>query len=89
MSYETLLTVARDGIGVVTVNRPDVRNALNRQVLREMRHALDGFREDDGVGAVVFTGAGEKAFVAGADIGELRERTSAFLEKREPEFRGR
>jgi enoyl-CoA hydratase/carnithine racemase len=75
MSYETLLTEARDGIGVITVNRPDVRNALNRRVLREMRYALDGFREDNGVGAVVFTGAGEKAFVAGADIGELRERT--------------
>src|SRR5215217_6092461 len=64
MSYETLLTEARDGVGVVTVNRPEVRNALNRRVM-----------EDDGVGAVVFTGAGEKAFVAGADIGELRERT--------------
>src|SRR5215207_4452555 len=75
MSYETLLTEARDGVGVVTVNRPEVRNALNRRVMEEMRAVLDGFREDDGVGAVVFTGAGEKAFVAGADIGELRERT--------------
>ena len=75
MSYETLLTEARDGIGVVTVNRPEVRNALSRRVMEEMRAVLDGFREDDGVGAVVFTGTGEKAFVAGADIGELRERT--------------
>jgi enoyl-CoA hydratase/carnithine racemase len=75
MSYETLLTEVRDGIGVVTVNRPDVRNALNRRVMEELRAVLDGFREDDGVGVVVFTGAGGKAFVAGADIGELRERT--------------
>jgi enoyl-CoA hydratase/carnithine racemase len=75
MSYETLLTEARDGIGVVTVNRPEVRNALNRRVMEEMHTILDGFREDDRVGALVFTGAGEKAFVAGADIGELTERT--------------
>ncbi len=75
MSYETLLTEARDGIGVVTVNRPDVRNAVNRRVMEDLRAALDEFREDGRVGAVVFTGAGEKAFVAGADIGELRERT--------------
>jgi enoyl-CoA hydratase/carnithine racemase len=75
MSYQTLLTEARDGVGVVTVNRPEVRNALNRRVMEELRAVLDGFREDDGVGAVVVTGAAEKAFVAGADIGELRERT--------------
>ena len=75
MSYETLLTESRDGIGIVTVNRPDVRNALNRRVMEELRYVLEGFREDDGVGAVIFTGAGEKAFVAGADIGELRGRT--------------
>lgn len=76
MAYETLLTRARDGVGVIAVNRPAVRNAMNRRVMDELRGAIDGFREDDGVGAVVFTGAGEKAFVAGADIGELRERTT-------------
>ena len=75
MAYETLLIETRDGVGVVTLNRPDVRNAMNRRVMEELRAALGGFREDDGVGVVVFTGAGEKAFVAGADIGELRERT--------------
>ena len=75
MAYETLLTEARDGIGLITVNRPDARNAINRQVMEDLQTALEEFREDDGVGAVVFTGAGEKAFVAGADIGELRERT--------------
>jgi enoyl-CoA hydratase len=75
LAYETLLTEAHDGIGVITVNRPDVRNAMNRRVMEEMRAVLDRFREDAGVGAVVFTGAGERAFVAGADIGELRDRT--------------
>ena len=65
MSYETLLTEARDGIGVVTVNRPEVRNALNRRVMEEMRAVLDGFREDDGVGAVLFTGAGRTSGSSG------------------------
>lgn len=75
MAYETLLLRTQDGIGVITVNRPDVRNAMNRQVMEELRDVLDRFREDAEVRAVVFTGAGEKAFVAGADIGELRGRT--------------
>ena len=75
MVYETLATDIHDGIGVVTINRPDVRNAMNQQVLEELRHALDELRDDDSVGVVVFTGAGDKAFVAGADIGELKERT--------------
>jgi enoyl-CoA hydratase/carnithine racemase len=75
MAYQTLLTEVRDDLGIITVNRPDVRNAVNLRVVEDLRTALDEFREDDGVGAVVFTGAGEKAFVAGADIGELKERT--------------
>jgi len=53
------------------VNRPEIRNALNIQVLREIRAVLDAVRDRDDVGAVVFTGAGDKAFVAGADIGQL------------------
>ncbi len=73
--YETILTGVEDGIGTITLNRPDVRNSLSSQVLKDLRAALDDFREDDGVGVVAFTGAGEKAFAAGADIGELRQRT--------------
>jgi len=76
VAYETLLTDKQHGIGAIVVNRPDVRNAMNRRVMEDLRRALDEFREDDGVGIVVLTGAGEKAFVAGADIGELRERTA-------------
>ena len=76
MAYETLLTDIQHGIGSIVVNRPDVRNAMNRRVMEDLHAALDAFREDDDVGVVVLTGAGEKAFVAGADIGELRERTA-------------
>ena len=53
MSYETLLTEARDGVDVVTVNRPDVRNALNRRIIESVRSTLDRFRKDDGVGTVI------------------------------------
>ena len=76
MAYETLLTDKQRGIGCIVVNRPDVRNAMNRRVMDDLRRALDEFREDDSIGVVVLRGAGEKAFVAGADIGELRERTA-------------
>jgi enoyl-CoA hydratase/carnithine racemase len=74
-NFETLATMVEDGIGTITVNRPDARNALNAQVLGEMREVLEEFRQDKDVGVVVFTGAGEKSFAAGADIRELRERT--------------
>lgn len=72
--YETILTSVEGGVGQITLNRSDARNALNSQVLEDLRAALAEFRGDEGVGVVVFTGAGEKAFAAGADIGELRER---------------
>ena len=74
--YETILTHAEEGIGWITINRPDVRNALNTQVLGDFRQALAELRHDREVGVVVFTGAGESSFAAGADIGELKERTA-------------
>ena len=74
--YETILTAVEDGIGTITINRPDVRNALNTQVLGDLRAALTEFRYNRAVGVVIFTGAGERSFAAGADIGELREKTA-------------
>ena len=71
MSYENLLYQVADGVATVTVNRPDKMNALNHQTLAELAHAFDAARDDDGVRAVIVTGAGPKAFVAGADIAEL------------------
>jgi enoyl-CoA hydratase len=78
-SFETLL-VESGRVAVVTVNRPDKRNALNRTVRRELIAALDALREDADVRVVVLTGAGGKAFVAGADIAEFAERSA--LEQR-------
>lgn len=66
--------VATEVVGrmaVLTIDRPEVRNALNRQVLSEIEAALEDFEERDDIGVVVFTGAGEKSFVAGADISQL------------------
>jgi enoyl-CoA hydratase len=71
MSFETLL-VERDGaIAVVTINRPKVLNALNTQTMRELGSVMDDLQQSSSVRAIVLTGAGEKAFVAGADINEL------------------
>ncbi len=71
MSYENLLVINQDGILWVTVNRPDKLNALNGGTLRELDDAIAAAAADGSVLAVVVTGAGEKAFVAGADIAEL------------------
>jgi enoyl-CoA hydratase len=71
MPFENLL-VDRDGpVAVVTINRPRVLNALNSQTLDELRRVALDLKQDDDVRAIVVTGAGEKAFVAGADINEL------------------
>jgi enoyl-CoA hydratase len=75
-SYETLLVERRDRVAVVTINRPQKLNALNIQTRQEGAAALDELRDDDSVRVVVITGAGEKAFVAGADIAEFEGRTA-------------
>ena len=69
---ETLTVDVTDRLALVTITRPEVRNALSRQVLAELRDALAELRDRDDVGLVAITGAGEKAFVAGADIAQLR-----------------
>jgi enoyl-CoA hydratase len=75
MPYETLLLSIEERVATLVINRPDKRNALNATVRRELVEALDALRDEDEVRVVVFTGAGDKAFVAGADIGEFADRT--------------
>jgi enoyl-CoA hydratase len=75
MAFENLLVEKRDGIAFITFSRPKVLNALNRKTVEELRDALVDAREDGAVRVVILTGAGEKSFVAGADIGELAQRT--------------
>jgi enoyl-CoA hydratase len=75
MAYENILFEKKDGIAYITFNRPNVLNALNRKTVEELRDALLETRDDASVRVVILTGAGEKSFVAGADIGELAQRT--------------
>lgn len=74
--YQNLIVHVQDGVALITVDRPDVRNAISQEVQVDLRSALSRLRDDDGVRAVVFTGAGSRSFVAGADIQRLREYTS-------------
>ena len=71
MSFATLLFDVTDGIARVTVNRPDKLNALDGTVIRELGDAVTRIETDDAIRGVILTGAGTKAFVAGADIAEL------------------
>src|SRR5262249_4543834 len=75
MAYENIVVATRDGVATVTVNRPDKLNALNDRTVAELDAAFAALGADAAVRAVILTGAGEKAFVAGADIGELATQT--------------
>lgn len=71
MEFKNLITRKADGIGWLTINRPDKLNALNAETVRELKSAFLELEKDAEVKAIILTGSGEKAFVAGADIGEL------------------
>jgi len=75
MNFENIQYEVREQIGYVTFNRPKALNALNRGTMEELGVALSAARQDEGVRVLILTGAGEKAFVAGADIGELSQQT--------------
>jgi enoyl-CoA hydratase len=74
MAYNSILVDTRDRVGVITLNRPKVLNALNAELMGEMSDALDAFEDDDKIGCIVITG-NEKAFAAGADIKEMESKT--------------
>ena len=71
MAYETLLTTLENGIFTITINRPEKMNALNATVINELAMAVNEIYENPEIRSALITGAGEKAFVAGADIGEF------------------
>lgn len=70
MDYEHILVEREDGVGIVTLNRPEVLNAMNRKLGAELLDAVQTLDRDDGIGCLVVTGAGDKAFSAGGDIKE-------------------
>jgi enoyl-CoA hydratase len=71
MAYENILYETGNGVATVTINRPKVMNALNPQVLAELKDAFTAVAQDDNIRCAVLTGAGDKAFVAGADIAAM------------------
>src|SRR5437016_6399771 len=73
MTYEHILLEEEDGVAILTLNRPDKLNAMNRLLSRELHDAVKRAEADNTIGCIVVTGAGEKAFSAGGDIPEPRE----------------
>jgi enoyl-CoA hydratase len=71
MTYQTLLTALQENIFIITINRPEKLNALNRIVIEELSAAIDEVYNNNEIKSAIITGAGEKAFVAGADISEF------------------
>lgn len=73
MDFKNILFETDNGISTVTINRPDKMNALNAETLKEIKSAFTTIKHDDKINVVILTGAGDKAFVAGADISELNK----------------
>ena len=71
----TVLSERHGRVGLITINRPEALNAINTGVMQELIEAATGFDADDGIGCIVITGAGEKAFIAGADIKEMADKS--------------
>ena len=90
MSYETLLLDKKDGIGTITLNRPEVLNAMSSTLFREMDSAVTDMETDDNIKAIIFPGAGNRAFTAGADIHEMTRNaendTPPPADPRRPEY---
>lgn len=83
MAYEFIIAERLDGVGFVTLNRPDKLNALSFGLVSELDDALTGWEEDDDIKAVIITGAGERAFSAGADIHEMADMSAEALAQRQ------
>ena len=81
MTYKNILIEKNNGVGVITLNRPDAMNALSEALMEEMTSVLDDFEADADIGCIVVTGS-EKAFAAGADIKEMQSKSymDAYLE---------
>jgi enoyl-CoA hydratase len=71
MEYKNLVIEHKDSVAILTINRPKVLNALSVETVNELDAAIDGLLGDTSVRGIIITGAGEKSFVAGADISEL------------------
>src|SRR5437588_2135999 len=80
LNLETVSYAKKGTIAYVTLNRPKVLNALNRRTWEDLQEAFEDAREDSAIRGVILTGSGDKAFIAGADIGELSRVTAVEAE---------
>ena len=81
MSYDHILVNKEDGVAIITLNRPEVLNAMNRKLGSELHEAVLEMNGDDEVGCIVLTGSGQRAFSAGGDIHEQRERAQNLTQE--------
>ena len=81
MSYDHILVDKEDGVAIITLNRPEVLNAMNRKLGSELHEAVLEMNADDEVGCIVLTGSGQRAFSAGGDIHEQRERAQNLTQE--------
>ncbi len=80
-AYEHVTTEIEDRVGIVTLNRPEVLNAMNNKLSSELHDAVKQMGADDAVGCIVITGSGDRAFTAGGDIHEQRENDKKYSEE--------
>jgi enoyl-CoA hydratase/carnithine racemase len=80
MAYEYIVVEQEHGVAILTLNRPDQLNAMNRQLTEELRDAVTRMSADEAIGCIVITGAGDRAFSAGGDIHEQRENDRAYTQ---------
>jgi enoyl-CoA hydratase len=81
MAYEYILVEKESNVAILTMNRPDQLNAMNRQLTMELHDAVTQMAADEGIGCIVITGAGERAFSAGGDIHEQRENDRTYTQE--------
>jgi enoyl-CoA hydratase len=89
MGYEHILVERENGVAIVTLNRPDKLNAMNRQLSSELHDVVKELDRDEAIGCIVLTGAGDRAFSAGGDIHEQREDDRRFTQQELDQRRGR
>ena len=87
MAYQHILVDIEDGVGIVTLNRPEQLNAMNRKLSGELHDAVKALEADDAIGCIVITGAGEKAFSAGGDIHEQRSDDHQYTQEQRDAMR--
>jgi len=88
MTYEHILIGAEDGVAIITLNRPEKLNAMNRKLGQELHQAVKDAESDESVGCIVITGAGARAFSAGGDIHEQLSDDAQYTDKQLDELRG-